>query len=160
MILLFLHLPTKSTATPCSYSTRSTAAIGPLQLELRAEIFTQPYASVDWRGTINSVCELDLYSPHTRTMDAAFWAFRLYERWCPRFLERRLRAAGAAFALEYVNAEDLQTNYVDIGPVNKVVNMLSVWYAGGRSAATEAFRRHVARVDDYLWVAEDGECTV
>lgn len=30
-----------------------------------------------------------------------------------------LSQAGLSFALEYIHAEDLHTNYVDIGPVNK-----------------------------------------
>ena len=34
---------------------------------------------------------------------------------------------GLAFCLDYIRAEDVQTNYVDIGPVNKVLNMLVVW---------------------------------
>ena len=38
--------------------------------------------------------------------------------------------------------------------MNKVVNLLAVFFQGGRDC--EAFRRHLARVDDYLWVAEDG----
>lgn len=81
-------------------------------------------------------------------MDALFWLFRRYERWCPGFIERRIRAAGAAFALEYVRAEDLQTNYVDIGPVNKVrrkilesdhallpVRLPRLWQAGPNGAS-------------------------
>ena len=51
-------------------------------------------------------------------MEAAFWAFRAYENWAPRWLLRALRSRGTAFALEYVEAEDLATNYVDIGPVS------------------------------------------
>jgi len=35
--------------------------------------------------------------------------------------------------------------------------MLSVYFAHG--AKSEAFQRHIARIDDYLWVAEDGECS-
>jgi hypothetical protein len=33
---------------------------------------------------------------------------------------RWLRDWGLKFAIDYIYAEDLQTNYVDIGPVNKV----------------------------------------
>ena len=43
---------------------------------------------------------------------------------------------------------------MDIGPVNKAVNMLAVALASGRDSA--ALQRHIARIDDYLWVAEDG----
>jgi hypothetical protein len=53
-------------------------------------------------------------------MEAAFWVFRAYENWAPRWVLNPIRRAGLAFALEYLEAEDFQTNYVDIGPVNKV----------------------------------------
>lgn len=32
----------------------------------------------------------------------------------------------------------------------------SSWVDGGKKASHEAFQRHLQRVDDYLWVAEDG----
>ena len=60
------------------------------------------------------------------------------------------------FVIEYIHAEDKQTNYVDIGPVNKAMNMLSVWIDADFDSSVEAFQRHIPRVDDYLWVAEDG----
>ena len=56
-----------------------------------------------------------------------------------------------AFSADYCKAEDLQTNFVDIGPVNKVYNMLVAY---DRNDGT--FDAHCLRVPDYLWVAEDG----
>ena len=32
----------------------------------------------------------------------------------------------------------------------------SSWIDGGKDASYENFQRHLQRVDDYLWVAEDG----
>ena len=52
--------------------------------------------------------------------------------------------------------EDLQTNYICIGPVNKVLNMLSVHSYAQDTSASSAWGRHAARVKDYFWVAEDG----
>ena len=60
------------------------------------------------------------------------------------------------FVISYIHAEDKQTNYVDIGPVNKALNMLSVWIDGDMDSSSEAFQRHLPRIDDYLWLAEDG----
>ncbi len=37
--------------------------------------------------------------------------------------------------------------------------MLAVWYVHGGpkgGSGSEPFRRHAARIEDYLWVAEDG----
>ena len=69
---------------------------------------------------------------------------------------RNLRQSGIQFAIEYIKEEDKQTNYVDIGPVNKALNMLCVWVDGGRDSLNVDFRKHLVRVDDYLWLAEDG----
>lgn len=37
---------------------------------------------------------------------------------------------------------------------HQTLNMLCVFAAEGKDSA--AFKRHVGRLDDYLWVAEDG----
>ena len=68
--------------------------------------------------------------------------------------------------MEYMKAEDLQTNFIDIGPVNKVLNMLSMYHYHHHGANNDIkldsndnnellIERHIARVRDYLWVAED-----
>ena len=73
-----------------------------------------------------------------------------------------VRRKGLSFALDYMQAEDEQTNYIDIGPVNKMMNMLCVWVNEGgvrdRAAACASltFQKHLLRVGDYLWVSEDG----
>ena len=61
-------------------------------------------------------------------MEVAFWVFRGYENWAPRPLFHALRRAGTAFALEYVEAEDHATNFVDIGPVRKRIITRRVCY--------------------------------
>ena len=68
-----------------------------------------------------------------------------------RPLRSFVRQRGLAFSADYCKAEDLQTNFVDIGPVNKVYNMLVAY---DRDDGT--FDEHCLRVPDYLWVAEDG----
>jgi squalene cyclase len=105
-----------------------------------------------------------------------------YEKWAAVVAWSRAfpclsaRARGNAFALRYMAAEDECTNYICIGPVNKAMNMLCVWAganvgasagasvggAGGsasgpsRGVWTPAFKKHLLRCDDYLWLAEDG----
>merc|ERR1719356_354473 len=50
----------------------------------------------------------------------------------------------------------MQTNYINIGPVNKVLNMLSIYDAVNNNIHNEKVENHMMRVADYLWVAEDG----
>jgi cycloartenol synthase len=55
--------------------------------------------------------------------------------------------------MDHVHYEDENTRYVDIGPVNKVVNMLCCYL---EKPDGDAFKKHLPRIKDYLWVAEDG----
>ena len=130
----------------------------PLAFDLRRELLgietEAQFAAIDWDAARNTVADIDLYAPHTQLMDVLLGAYRVFERLAPRWLRDPIAARGLRFAMDYVHAEDLHTNFVDIGPVNKVVNMLACFFEGGREC--EAFRRHCARIDDYLWVAEDG----
>ena len=58
-----------------------------------------------------------------------------------------------AETLELVKNEDGNTNHIDIGPVNKVINFLCIWFDDPKSPDVE---KHRDRIKDYLWVAEDG----
>src|SRR3546814_2788763 len=40
--------------------------------------------------------------------------------------------------------------------LNKVLNMLSVYIHHKGDTSVEEFQRHLPRIEDYLWVAEDG----
>ena len=137
------------------YGIRASPAPNALLNALKEEIFVRPYASIDWNKARFEVSVTDLYSPHTWIADRVFDLLRVFERVVPK----ALRSYALKFVVSYMDAEDLQTNYVDIGPVNKVINMLSIWYDGGGvngGSKDPRFLKHVARLEDYLWVAEDG----
>jgi hypothetical protein len=50
-------------------------------------------------------------------------------------LGSRLRKAALAEVMKHVHYEDENTRYVDIGPVNKVINMLCCWFEDPDSMA-------------------------
>ena len=127
-------------------------------LALREELYdpATPYGAIDWRRTRTMIAPMDDYSPVHPVMVLGQRALRCYEDSfvlgpARRFLRRR----GLAFCADYCHAEDLQTNYVCIGPVNKVYNMVVAYDRRGDDGGA-AFAAHALRVADYLWVAEDG----
>ncbi|NOR81527.1 MAG: hypothetical protein GQ529_11965, partial [Methyloprofundus sp.] len=73
-----------------------------------------------------------------------------YEKIRPQWLRNK----ATDYLLKYINAEDAQTEYLNIGPVSKAINSICIWHAYGKES--EQFKKHVARWYDYLWVAEDG----
>lgn len=130
----------------------------PLLQALRREIYCSadgPYERINWEAHRQSCASIDEYTPLNPVIKVAQDVLMLYERILPYMsLLRVFREFALKFVIEYIHAEDLQTNYIDIGPVSKCLNMLSVYDACG--AKSVAFQRHIARVDDYIWVAEDG----
>jgi len=129
----------------------------PVLSALREELYLQPYDSIDWNASRQICADIDTYSPLQPVMKIAQDFLSVYERWLPIIYPLRwLREKALAFVISYIHAEDFQTNYVDIGPVNKALNMLSVWIDADMDNSAEAFQRHIPRIDDYLWVAEDG----
>ena len=152
------------------YGARARGKITPLVRALRRELFAtgatargssevggtvDRYDSIDWDAARNACAREDLYYPHPWLQDALWWALTKLE-WF--FTKTRVGAwvRGRALrrAMAHVAYEDENTRYVDIGPVNKAMNMLCRWhFEGGEGEGT---RRHLPRVADYLWLAEDG----
>lgn len=127
----------------------------PVLMSLRSELYIEPYDSIDWDAHRYSVCEFDNYSPTNIVMRTLMNIMSYYEKMPCRWL----RDLACKFAISYIHEEDEQTNYVCIGPVSKALNMLSVWVEAGaneKANQCDAFQKHMPRLDDYLWVAEDG----
>ena len=126
-------------------------------LGLRSELYNVSYESIDWNKYRQVCSDIDEYSPLNPVMKICQDFLSVYEWILPHIPPLKwFREKCLGFVINYIHAEDKQTNYVDIGPVNKALNMLSVWIDGKQDMSSEAFQRHIPRVDDYLWLAEDG----
>jgi len=94
----------------------------PLIAALRQELYTEDYDSIPWIQTRHWIAPMDNYSPIPWTM-ATLQNILAYTYEAPgallKPLQRWVRPRGVEFCREYMHAEDLQTNYIDIGPVNK-----------------------------------------
>ncbi|MCX7650258.1 MAG: terpene cyclase/mutase family protein [Flavobacteriales bacterium] len=117
---------------------------------LRQELYPQGYDRIRWNAVRYACCPEDVYHKPTAVMKVANALMRGFEK----LGLKRLRKKGLDFAFRYICAEDVQTRFIDIGPVNKVLNMLCVCIEKG--SQSPEFQRHTERLDDYLWWAEDG----
>ncbi len=137
------------------YGTKFAHPSNDLTRSIAAALFVPPVPSTweQWDATRNTCCAADLYYPHPRVQDALWWGLARAERWLvgSRLRQRALKALAA-----HVAYEDANTRFICIGPVNKALNLIVRWVEGGRAADSPAFKAHLARVPDYLWVAEDG----
>ncbi len=132
------------------YAERVQAPENDLILSLRTEIYTEDFNTIHWPKQRNHVCQKDCYTQQSPVLKWMNLFTNSFEKIIPKWLRKK----STAYLLRYINAEDAQTNYLDIGPVSQAINSLCIWHAYGKES--EQFKKHVARWYDYLWVAEDG----
>jgi squalene/oxidosqualene cyclase-like protein len=132
------------------YAQRIKAPENELILSLREEIYTGDFAAIDWPKQRNAVCEKDHYTTLSPVLKWMNFFTNSYEKFHCSWLRKK----ATDYILKYLNAEDEQTNYINIGPVNQAINSICIWHVYGKDSAQ--FKKHVERWYDYLWVAEDG----
>ncbi|PKM34976.1 MAG: hypothetical protein CVV06_18735, partial [Gammaproteobacteria bacterium HGW-Gammaproteobacteria-10] len=120
-----------------------------LILSLREELYKN-FDSIDWPKQRDAVCDKDRYYMPSGVLK---W-MNLFTNTYEKFASSRLRKKTTDYILKYLDAEDQQTQYIDIGPVSKAINSICIWHAYGKDS--DRFKRHEERWYDYLWVAEDG----
>ncbi|KAL6335515.1 hypothetical protein AAG906_030643 [Vitis piasezkii] len=136
------------------YGKRFVGPITPTIISLRKELYIVPYQEVDWNKARNQCAKEDLYYPHPLVQDI-LWAslHNVIEPILGHWPGNKLREKALCTVMQHVHYEDENTRYICIGPVNKVLNMLCCWIEDPNS---EAFKLHIPRIFDYLWIAEDG----
>ncbi|OQU83223.1 hypothetical protein SORBI_3005G092500 [Sorghum bicolor] len=135
------------------YGRRFVGPITPLVLELRKELYTDAYDEIDWNKARTECAKEDMYKPHSLVLDISMTILHKFEQIMFHWPWRKLRNKALAFTMRHVHYEDESTHYINLGGVPKVLNMLARWIEDPNS---EAFKCHIARVYDFLWIAEDG----
>ena len=131
------------------YGKRAAIAEDELVARLRQELYPFDFDRIDWHQHRDTLAANDLYRATTPVLAAANRALSLYERFASRPL--RARALDEVFA--HVVYEDEVTGYLDIGPVNKVLNAFVHYFENPDGTA---FRRAFEACDAYLWQGPDG----
>ena len=132
------------------YGRRASVPNDPLLRALRDELYGPgAYDRIPWSGHRDTIAEVDSIRPTTAALRAANRGLDAFERICPA----RLRERAMRRVLEHVRYEDRVTSFIDIGPVNKVLNAFVHHFddPGG-----DDFRSAFARCDDYMWDGHDG----
>ena len=132
------------------YAKKLRAPESQLLEDLRKEMYVQDYNSINWVKARDIIAKPDQYTQPGNLLYFLNGITNTYER----IHSKGIRQKAVDFIMSYIDAEDNQTNYIDIGPVNQVINSICVYdHHGGDS---EQFKKHKQRWYDYLWLAEDG----
>ncbi|KAL5574126.1 hypothetical protein UlMin_023723 [Ulmus minor] len=137
------------------YGRRFVGPITPLILELREELYTQPYSEVNWKQVRHHCAKEDIYYPHPWIQDVMWDTLYictepLLTRWP---FNKTIRDKALQVTMKHIHYEDDNSRYITIGCVEKVLCMLACW---AEDPNGDYFKKHLARIPDYIWIAEDG----
>jgi squalene/oxidosqualene cyclase-like protein len=131
------------------YGRRAAIPVDGLVRQLRAEIYDQPYESIDFAAHRDTLYAGDRLVPPTPLLWAANRLMALYERVHPASLRQRALDA----LLDHIVYEDRATTEIRIGPVNAALNTFVHLF---REPEGEATRRSFETLAGYLWDGHDG----
>ncbi|KAK7359692.1 hypothetical protein VNO77_01655 [Canavalia gladiata] len=137
------------------YGKRFSGSITPLILKLREELFTQPYDKNSWKKARHMCAKEDLHYPHPLIQDLIWdilyiFTEPLLTRWP---FNKLIREKALQTAMKHIHYEDENTRYISSACASKSLCMLACW---AENSNGDAFKKHLARVPDYLWISEDG----
>ncbi|KAI5659147.1 hypothetical protein M9H77_27940 [Catharanthus roseus] len=136
------------------YGKRFVGPITGLVQSLRQELYVEPYHDINWNKARNTCAKEDLYYPHPLAQDM-LWGFlnNFVEPILKTWPFKSMREKAMKKAMEHVHYEDENSRYMCIGCVEKVLCLIACWVEDPNS---DAYKRHLARLPDYFWLAEDG----
>ncbi len=134
------------------YSKRFVGSSTPLTRQLREELYTEPYESLDFASHRNSISIKDNHHPKT-------WVLNLINLflvwiWFPYLRPHSLVKRAEDWVWKLVQMEDENTDYADLGPVNAPMNTLCCFIHDGEDS--HSFKRHIDRLNDFMWVNKEG----
>ncbi|KAL6603533.1 hypothetical protein ACP70R_043894 [Stipagrostis hirtigluma subsp. patula] len=131
--------------------------VGPITttiLALREELYSIPYENIDWKKACASCAKDDLRYPRSQLQSFVSASLNKFvEPMLHCWPVNKLRERALSNLMEHIHYEDETTNYIGICPINKALNMICCWVENPNSSS---FKRHLPRIYDYLWLAEDG----
>uniref|UniRef100_J3N7J2 Terpene cyclase/mutase family member n=1 Tax=Oryza brachyantha TaxID=4533 RepID=J3N7J2_ORYBR len=136
------------------YAKRIVGPITPTIMAMREELYSVPYNKIDWDDARRSCCKVDMIYPPS-------WLQKVTMASLHKFVEpvfnmwpmNKIRQRALTNLMDHIHYEDENSNYIGLCPINKVLNMICCWVENPKCSG---FKRHLPRINDYLWIAEDG----
>ncbi|XP_021317414.1 achilleol B synthase isoform X3 [Sorghum bicolor] len=136
------------------YGKKFVGPITPTILSIRDEIYKISYDEIDWNKARDTCAKEDLLYPRSFVQNVIWTSVnKIVEPLLNFWPAKMLRDTALKKIMKHIHYEDESTRYLCICPVNKALNMICCWVENPNS---DAFKQHLPRIYDYLWLAEDG----
>lgn len=131
------------------YGARACMEENGLIRELRSELYNLPYDEIEFVNHRDTVAPSDNRFPVSRALKLSNRVMGAYEQRHSKTL--RERALEELF--DHIHYEDQVTHYIDIGPVNSILNTIVHYFKDPESAG---FEKSLSALDCYLCDTPDG----
>jgi lanosterol synthase len=128
------------------YGVKYQAPITDLILQLREELYDEPFEAIDFSAHRYDLCENDVYEYPHPILKAGYEALRAYDRLAPDVLRRKALDR----CLDHIVFHQRQSRYAAISPVNGLLNVLALHHAGHPD-----FLPSFEGVDYWAWCDEE-----
>nr|GMD04318.1 dammarenediol II synthase-like [Ipomoea batatas] len=146
----------RTTYMPMSYlyAKRYHGPLTHLVLSIRAEIHVKPYDQINWNRTRMACCKEDIFCHHTFIQDL-LWNTLQYctEPIMRRWPFNKIREMAVTKVISHMRYSAEVSRYITTGAVEKSLQMMCWW---AEDPSCDELKYHLARVPDFLWLAEDG----
>ncbi|CAG8628199.1 679_t:CDS:10, partial [Diversispora eburnea] len=133
------------------YGHRFSAEETPLIIQLRQELYTQPYETISWDRARDNVTDVDLFLLHSKLLNLCNFFLRIYEK-IPNFFGIRDIALQESY--ELIQCEDINTDYLDLALISKSIHILCTYHEKGPDS--KEFQLAKERIIDHLWINSEG----
>ncbi|KAL6888523.1 hypothetical protein ACP4OV_009549 [Aristida adscensionis] len=131
--------------------------VGPITstiLALREEIYNTKYTKIDWNQARNGCAKEDLLCQRTLLQNVVWTSlYKFVEPMLSSGPINKLRERALKNIMDHIRYEDENTQYLCLSSMSKPLNMVCCWVEDPNS---NAFKHHLARIPDFLWLSEDG----
>nr|WQY91013.1 OSC4 [Euphorbia humifusa] len=136
------------------YAKKFVGPITDLIIELRKELYTQSYHQINWNQARHLCLKEDNYAGPSSIRVLLFdTLYYVGETLLNRWPFSKLRERALKRAMDVLRFEDQQTRFLNHCCLAKELHMMAYW---ADDPTREEFKCHLARIPDYLWIAEDG----
>ncbi|KAK8546928.1 hypothetical protein V6N13_093966 [Hibiscus sabdariffa] len=136
------------------YGKKFVGPITPLILQLREELHVEPYNEINWNKKRHLCAKEDRYYPQTLVQTLLWDSLNTFsEPLFSRWPFNKLREKALKITMDHIHYQDESSRYITVACVEKVLCMLACWVEDPNGIY---FKKHLARIPDYIWIAEDG----
>nr|AFG34073.1 lanosterol synthase [Bipolaris eleusines] len=134
------------------YAKKWSYPLNDLTRQLRAELLMQPFDTINFGAHRNTISPADNYHPKSAFLKVLFWFIVVI--WWPFLRTERLAKRAEEHVLWLIEAEDENTDYSNLGPVNGPMNTLCMYIRDG--PGSHAVREHLKTLPEFMWVKNEG----